>query len=274
MQTSTIYTPLKARLRLVKSNIAKPYNWIFLPGGPGLGSESLALLTNGLDLPGSMWHLDLPNDGSNVLDDSDSYFEHWPAALIEAVKTLDRVILVAHSTGGMYALATPPLKEILHGFVIMDSAPDASWQASFMRYVNQHPLSEAQRLQTIYGAHPTNEHLKQLTIASLPYLVAADKISSVTSFFEHLPYNVKACEWSAQHFDQTYKSQWVPDAIPTLIFAGDQDHITPLDLFVQARKFHHENIVLETIDQAGHYPWIENMGQVALVFKEFCKRLP
>lgn len=273
MHDNIIYTPLKARLRLVKSNAAKPYNWIFLPGGPGLGSESLAILTDALDLPGSMWYLDLPNDGSNIQGDGDYCFEHWSAALVEAVRTLDTVILVAHSTGGMYALATPALKEILYGIVIMDSSPDASWQKGFMGYVNKHPLPEVQRLEKIYACHPTNENLKRLTLASLAYIVAEDKISSVTTFFENLPYNAKACNWSAQHFDQTYKAEWIPDTIPALIFAGEQDRITPLDLFVQDHEFHRKNISMKIIDRAGHYPWIENMKQVVLVFEEFCKKL-
>ncbi len=44
-------------------------NWLFLPGGPGLGSEALTDLTGLLrdKIPGVIWHFDLPNDGSNIL---------------------------------------------------------------------------------------------------------------------------------------------------------------------------------------------------------------
>ncbi|EUA07894.1 hypothetical protein I545_6382 [Mycobacterium kansasii 662] len=41
-------------------------NWLFLPGGPGIGSESLHELVDTVDVPGCSWMVDLPGDGSNV----------------------------------------------------------------------------------------------------------------------------------------------------------------------------------------------------------------
>ena len=107
MQKSYLWTSLKARLQLIATKPGANFNWVFLAGGPGLGSESLAPLTELLNLSGSMWNLDLPGDGSNLTFDDQEYFSHWSEALVEAISALDQVILVAHSTGGMYALATP-----------------------------------------------------------------------------------------------------------------------------------------------------------------------
>src|SRR5688572_9025224 len=116
-----LWTSLKSRLQYISSSKGEPFNWLFLPGGPGLGSESLAGLTTLLQLPGTVWHLDLPGDGSNTTSDDSHYFSSWSEALVEAVKSLDKVILVAHSTGGMYALATAKLEGLLAGLVLMDS---------------------------------------------------------------------------------------------------------------------------------------------------------
>src|SRR5690242_16517022 len=102
-----LWTTLKARLQLISSRPGANFNWLFLPGGPGLGSESLQTLTNTLKLPGTTWHVDLPGDGSNHTDCDEESFSHWSKALLEVVDTLNNVILVAHSTGGMYVLATP-----------------------------------------------------------------------------------------------------------------------------------------------------------------------
>jgi len=41
-------------------------NWLFLPGGPGLGSESLHELVAAVQTPGTSWLVDLPGDGSNI----------------------------------------------------------------------------------------------------------------------------------------------------------------------------------------------------------------
>lgn len=227
------------------------FNWIFLPGGPGLGSQSLAPLTSLLELPGTIWHLDLPGDAK------------WQAALIEAVHSLDYPILAAHSTGGMYALATPELEEALIGLVLMDSSPDASWQNSFARYVEAHPLPEVERLQKLYAENPNNERLKQLTIAGIPYLTEGNQ---GFAFLEKLPYDYRAVEWSARHFDKTYQAKWIPK-IPTLIFAGALDRITPPGLFGHA--FQQANIMIKIIPRAGHFPWIENPEGVKSAFLDF-----
>lgn len=131
MKQEYLWTHSKARLQLIRSTAGANLNWLFLPGGPGLGSESLAGLTQIVKLPGSIWHLDLPGDGSNTTSNDWESFSHWSKALLEAATALSNVILVAHSTGGMYALATPELSKVLRGLVLMDSAPDASWQEQF-----------------------------------------------------------------------------------------------------------------------------------------------
>lgn len=83
MKKKYLWTNLKARLQYIRTESGGNYNWLFLPGGPGLGSESLTNLTQMLQLPGNIWHVDLPGDGSNLTTDDSQYFSHWPQALIE-----------------------------------------------------------------------------------------------------------------------------------------------------------------------------------------------
>jgi pimeloyl-ACP methyl ester carboxylesterase len=113
---SYLRAKLESRLKRVRSSGKKKLNWIFLPGGPGLGSETIAPLTSILKLPGTIWHLDLPGDGSNLRGS----FKNWKPALLEAVQALDNVILVGHSTGGMLALATPELQYLLKGLILKE----------------------------------------------------------------------------------------------------------------------------------------------------------
>jgi pimeloyl-ACP methyl ester carboxylesterase len=269
MKINYLWTSLKARLQLIRTTAGANFNWLFLAGGPGLGSDTLTPLIHVLNLPGTVWRLDLPGDGSNLTDDDAQAFSNWSEALAEAVGVLNNVILVAHSTGGMYALATPALEKLLTGLVLMDSAPDASWQQHFMELAKQHPIPGAEQLHKSYMENPNNETLKQLTILSAPYLFTKQGLKQDISFLESLPYNFRTCEWSAQHFDSTYKAQWIPKNIPTLIFAGDEDAITPLRFFVASADFQHPNIMIRKINNAGHFPWIENPKETADVFREY-----
>jgi pimeloyl-ACP methyl ester carboxylesterase len=264
------WTTSKARLTSIKTTPGAHFNWLFLPGGPGMGSESLAPLTNLLALPGTIWHLDLPGDGSNITSDDTEYFSHWSQALVEACSALEHVILVAHSTGGMYALSTPELEKNLSGLVLMDSAPDASWQKLFGEIMQQEPIPGVDTIYAEYSKNPNNKILKQLTLLNIPYLFTKNGLKKDISFLEDLPYNFRSCEWSAQNFDQDYKATWVPQKLPTLIFAGTEDKITPLYLFQNSKEFQRENIKIVEITNAGHFPWIENPAEVIHAFNEYC----
>ena len=267
-------TKSQARLQLVhKTKSDTHYNWLFLPGGPGLGSESLNGLATLANLPGSSWHLDLPGDGSNTTGDDANAFSHWSEALIEAASEFEKVILVAHSSGGMFALATPELEKIISGLVLMDSAPSAAWQNDFSKYVHNHPLPEAERLQTLYDKNPSNDILKKLTIACAPYFSRPESLQKITALMQSLPFNYQSHLWAAQHFDATYTAKWAPQTIPTLIFAGDQDPITPLKLFIKSEPFQRKNITIEFIKNASHFPWIDNPKAVATLLTTFYGQL-
>lgn len=256
----SIWTRSGARLQCVRSEGEK--NWIFLPGGPGLGSESLAGLTGILPLDGTVWLLDLPGDGSNATKGS---FHEWQRALIEAASELKHVIMVAHSTGGMYVLSSPKIESRLDGLVLLDTAPDTSWQAAFANIVK----GKLDVLEAEYRKNPTNETLKALTVAAAPFLFTEKGMAKGIELLESLPYNTAAHQWSEKHFDATYRAKWVPQTIPTLILSGDHDLLTPLTVFTTAKQFHRPNITLREIKNAGHFPWIDNPDEVVAAFKEF-----
>ena len=80
----------------------------------------------------------------------------------------------------------------------------------------------------------------------------------------------QSCDWSGAHFDQSYVGAWVPKTMPTLIFAGSQDRITPLRLFQERKDFERDNITICEIPDAGHFPWIDNPAQIREVFSNYC----
>ncbi len=90
---------------------------------------------------------------------------------------------------------------------------------------------------------------------------------------QSFPYNYEACQWSEEHFDATYSAKWVPDHLPTLILAGDEDMISPVKLFAEERAFQRSNILYQGISRAGHFPWIENPDEVAMAFTRFFRKL-
>src|SRR5262245_39115051 len=134
-----VRTASGVRLRL-RARRPGRHNWLFLPGGPGIGSESLFELITAVEVPGTSWAVDLPGDGSN----RDGSYDQWPQVLIEAAEAVEHPVFVGHSTGGMYLLSTPALEPILDGLVLVSTAPDASWLPAFTRMTERHPLHEVE----------------------------------------------------------------------------------------------------------------------------------
>ncbi|MER7008257.1 hypothetical protein ABT297_35140 [Dactylosporangium sp. NPDC000555] len=137
------WTPSGIRLRAAGSRQGSG-NWLFLPGGPGIGSESLEGLVAAVEVPGASWLVDLPRDGSNTAapGGGEDPFAGWPGVLLEAARSLPGAVFVGHSTGGMYLLSVPELEAHLTGLVLVSSAPHAGWLPAFAELTRQRPLPQ------------------------------------------------------------------------------------------------------------------------------------
>lgn len=66
-------------------------NWLLLPGGPRIGSESLHELAGAMGIPATIWLVDLPGDGSNAAR-QDNPFAAWPQVLAEAAAAVSDAV--------------------------------------------------------------------------------------------------------------------------------------------------------------------------------------
>jgi hypothetical protein len=151
MDPDLVFTPSGVRLRR-RGRRPGTLNWLLLPGGPGIGSESLHELADALDAPGSTWLVDLPRDGSNRDPPGGGAvpFADWPGVVVEAAQALPNVIFAGHSTGGMYLLATPALEDHIVGLALLDSAPDCGWHRRFVAMTQAHPLPAVEAATAAY----------------------------------------------------------------------------------------------------------------------------
>ncbi|MCX4778764.1 alpha/beta fold hydrolase [Streptomyces sp. NBC_01264] len=251
------------------------WNWLFVPGGPGLGSESLAGLVRTAAVPGTAWLLDLPGDGSNTdppTTPRDPY-ALWPAVLTEAAEALPEVVVVGHSTGGMFALSTPALEPHLAGLVLIESAPHSGWQSAFAAHALAHPLPGVAEAATAYAHTPSDATLRALTLAAAPWNFTPASLTAGRALLEALPYNNAATTWASAHFDDTYRARWAPRTLPTLIISGTDDHVVDQSLWRTAPSFNGPHILHRLISAAGHFPWLDAPQAVRAAFTEFEKGL-
>lgn len=271
--TDTQYTPSGVRLRKHSSRPG-PLNWLLLPGGPGIGSESLNELADVLNVPGAVWLVDLPGDGSNRSPPGapDNPFEVWPRAVLEAAQAVDNPVFAGHSTGGMYLLNTPELEGVLRGLVLLDTAPDAGWHPRFVEMTKAYPLSAVEAATAVYEADPIDENIAAIAVASAEWNFTAAGLARGRDLLSRMPYNAAAVAWSDAHFDHVYQARWWPQALPVLRLAGADDRIVWQGGW-SVPRFQTPNVLDRTISGAGHFPWIENPMEVQQAFHEFAARL-
>lgn len=267
------FTPSGVRLRQHSAR-AGSLNWLLLPGGPGIGSESLVELADCLRVPGTIWLVDLPGDGSNRAPPgmADDPFAKWPQVLIEAAEALPNAVFVGHSTGGMYLLATPALEGIVRGIALLDTAPDCTWHPRFVEMTEQHPLPAVEAATELYERDRRDENIAAIAVASAEWNFTPAGLAAGRELLARMPYNSPAVDWSEDNFDHIYAAAWWPTAVPVLVLAGAEDRIVWQGGW-DAECFHTSNALFRTIAAGGHFPWIENPEGVSAAFDELAQAI-
>lgn len=263
---SILHTPSGVRLRSIAIRPGL-LNWLFLPGGPGLGAESLAELVAAVEVPGTSWLVDLPGDGSNI-DPAVvgvNPYARWPNVLIEAAQAVENPVYIGHSTGGMYLLSVPELEPFLRGIALVDSVPDASWIPEFVAMTEANPLPAVTTAAAAYEADKSDARLADLAVASAQWNFTSVGLATGQALLARLPYNRAAVTWSDVNFDNSYVSTWWPHAVPTLIVSGAQDQIVAQTAWNDPR-FAGANVIRYAIPGGGHFPWIERPEAVKEAF--------
>ncbi|MFS0892718.1 alpha/beta fold hydrolase [Microbacterium sp. 179-I 3D3 NHS] len=273
MDMTEQWTPSGVRLRK-RHERPGDLDWLLLPGGPGLGSESLHGFADAIEVPGRIWMVDLPGDGSNV--DAPGApadtFEAWPSVLREAAAAVERPVFVGHSTGGEYLLSVPVLERMLAGLVLMSTAPNASWMPTFERMTRENPLPAVDAATQVYERTPTNAHLAEIAVASAPWNFRPDTVVRGSELLAAMPYNREAVDWSARNFDETYTATWWPASLPTLIISGSEDRIVDQSLW-NGPRFEGAQVTRAVIAGGAHFPWMEEPVQVRDAMADFARRV-
>jgi pimeloyl-ACP methyl ester carboxylesterase len=265
------FTRTGVRMRLHSRNEGS-LNWLLLPGGPGIGSESLIELAEVMHVPGSIWLVDLPGDGSNGARPHENPYAPWPQVLVEAAQAVPDPVFVGHSTGGMYLLATPQLGGIVRGLALLDTAPDCSWHPEYVEMTRRDPLPAFERAAAEYARSKTIQNLTALAVSSAEWNFTQASLAVGRALLARMPYNIEAVEWSDANFDHTYRALWWPRELPVLRLWGEDDRIVSQHGW-DAGTYQTPNVVARPIPAAGHFPWIDNAAAVTLAFTDFASRV-
>lgn len=240
--------------------------WFFLPGGPGMGSESLHDLILLLNLRNPLYQVDLPEICIDATNPANA-LEQWQQAILDVSAHFGQVVWLGHSFGGMLLQTIPELDAYLQGLVLANSAPDNTWFTSFAQRAAALKLPNVSQLRKNLLEHPSDDNYKSYMLNSIDYYFTPKGVTQGLSIFQQCHFQVKPYLWALEHFHPSYQALWIPDC-PTLILSGELDPMTPATSFnqspYQASQFQHK-----MIKQAGHFPWVEDPEEATLIFREF-----
>lgn len=242
------------------------YSWLFLPGGPGLGSEYLDALCRHLQLPGAIYRLDFPQDGVNICGKLD--FDEWRQGLVDVLQSMPNPILVAHSFSGMIALTTPELDAHLSGLVLMNTTTRNSFFEQVSASQQKYRLPDLVPAAISYHLAPSSQTYREFWNTYKHYCFTAKELALGEEMIKLFAFNNKAYHYAIENFYNQYICQWIPQ-VPSLTVTSEYDYICPPNIFLNDARFQKSNIVNRMIKDAGHCPWVLQLGVLQDCFNCF-----
>ncbi|CEG58222.1 alpha/beta hydrolase [Legionella fallonii] len=243
------------------------YNWLFLPGGPGLGSEYLIKFCEQIKVPGNIYLIDFPKDGSNP--EGQLGIKYWREGLIDLLKTYTNPILVTHSFSGMFSLNTPEIENLLAGLILMNTTTINSFFEHVSAMYQKHNLPDLVPAAGEYHLNPTNESYRQFWQTYKHYCFTPEEMSKGEQMINLFAFNNAAYYEAIEHFYSDFSCKWYPSKIPVMTIASENDFICPPHIFIESERFQSVNVLNKLIEHAGHCPWINHLHLVQNCFDEF-----
>lgn len=270
---NTLYDTDHVRYELYQTHAGKNYNWLFFLGGPGADSCYLRSLADVLQLPGNIWLIDLPGNGSNKITSNPDNFDFWFDLFPEIVKRFENPIIVGHSFGGMLSLLYPEFEELLKGCVILNSSPKL-WLEEAVAYSKQFDLPDLTEDMHAFVQNPSQKTFNTALHACMPYYFPKETLEKGRQLLSSVPFEYRAAVWGQiKAVEGKLLPKWIPQQVATLIVGAKYDCICPFSLFQNDLRFQRQNIKMLYIDNAGHCPWVENPSAVAQAFNEFLSKI-
>jgi len=263
----------QVRYELYQTNGEENYNWLFFPGGPGADSSYLRSLVDELQLPGNVWLIDLPGNGSNACTGDSDNFDSWFELFPRIVKKFDNPVIVGHSFGGMLSLLYPELEDSLKGCVVLNSLPVFDMEEA-AAYAGQFDLPDFTDDMQAFIQNPNQATFDTALNACMPYYFPKETLERGRKFLTQIPFAYRPAMWGmVRGIEGKLSVKWAPQQVPTLIIGAKYDCRCPFSLFKNDQRFHRDNIRLLFLENGGHCPWVENPAAMKEAFEELTSRL-
>ncbi len=257
------------RYELCATREGQGFNWLFFPGGPGADSSYFHSLIQDVTLPGNVWLIDMPGNGSNTLKEQYN-FDKWIDIFPKIIRRFENPVLVGHSFGGMFPLLFPELEQYLKGYIILNAAPTL-WLEEAAAYAAQFDVPDLSKEVHDFTCNPNPETFQTCLNACMPYYFPKHTLEKGRQLLSQVAFEHSlAVWWMRKAVELNFSAQWIPQSVPTLIINAKYDCIVPYTLFQNDTRFRRPNIERLVIEDAGHFIWVENPAAAKQAFQKMC----
>lgn len=261
-------------INLYVNQIGKGLNCIYIHGGPGAWSKDFELFCGDLLINKlNMIYTDQRGCGRS---EGDLYSDYSIDSLVEDIEeirnklNLDKVILLAHSFGGIIAAAyVNKYNENVNGLILMNCTLD-------MKESLKSQIDKGYELLGIpnigYGNNliETWKHITFDLVKNNIYYKLQYKSYNNYLNIENIDKAILNTSMSEQAFDNDryfydYRDISCKIEIPTLIISGDGDYAIGKN---HAKTFNFKNSLYVTID-GKHNPYVENRSTLIRILEKF-----
>lgn len=247
------------------------FNWVFIPGGPGLGSEYLIdLLTGPMKLEGNVYILTLPKYCEKINDRN--FLINLEEDINQILIELENVILVGHSFGGMLLQSINLHNNQYDKVILLCSSPSLDCfkiaEKSYNDF-NEYEKDSIFQSQESYFKNKNNINFKSLFKSWAPYYTSRNDFNSYLKMINECSFDFRLYEWGNRFFNNFFASnQRIPKK--TIVISAEYDKICPPSLFNDYVEQLEDFNILPT---SLHFPWIKNSDLLMEVFKKIEKGL-
>jgi pimeloyl-ACP methyl ester carboxylesterase len=257
--------------RINQISHAPGFNWLFLPGGPGLGSEYLIDHCQKLKLTGTVTVLDFPMDGTNL--NGTLNMLDWQDGLKDLLRNFHHPILVTHSFSGMFVMNMPEIEKHLSGLVLMNTTTENSFFEHVSAMHDKHGLPDLLPAASAYHLNPTRDTYRAFWDTYKYYCFTPEEMTEGEKILPLFAFNNEAYHFAITEFFATYRCQLIPHLIPMMTITSENDFICPPHIFKQDRRFQSDLIMNKVIPNAGHCPWLLHLDAVKACFDEYIQKI-
>lgn len=236
-------------------------NWMFFPGGPGLGPEYLEGFLIEANLKGSIFVLKYPSPCKT--ETVVKYLSKLNQDILEFIKSLPNLIIVGHSYGGMLLQCLNLKCDNIKKQILLNSSPTLECFSLAAKSAKTFSDSEKRAIEIAendFANDKNTANLRRLYKSWAPYYVPHAFLEDYFNMLDLTTFDVQLYEWGNSNFYEYFRTK-------TFLMDNIIAINSKFDIICPSSLFHKQPVQMNEINSSSHFPWISDKEALLEILK-------